>query len=320
MLFALFYLWLELCRRKIQRARKAGRHGPRFWLVVVTQHPQDIPSIANTIDHPNIHQFSINFPSISIHPFINPQKNPHIQNYLSSHPIPSIAHEIWWFLLIFDDFFKMIFDDFFMIFDELWWFLLIFHHLNLHFGQAKAKSSWWLQIYHGDRWRCRWTWWTSKWWKWSRFCCGPCLRNPSSCRPGRAGWENGGKMVGKWMEKWRVSLSRSKLLVGEAAPDRLWSPCLTMPGGEFEGFPQQPTRISAAGREDPAFVAQQKSLTSLCPAYDFFYLLSVALLLLLFPHFLPFSTSHKISTIFPHPRRIPQVGRGRQSQNRHPGR
>lgn len=72
------------------------------------------------------------------------------------------------------------------------------------------------------------------------------------------------------MEKWRVSLSRSKLLVGEAAPDRLWSPCLTMPGGEFEGFPQQPTRISAAGREDPAFVAQQKSLTSLCPAYDFF--------------------------------------------------
>lgn len=108
-----------------------------------------------------------------------------------------------WFLLIFADFwwfflwFLMIFDDFFMIFDELWWFLLIFHHLNLHFGQAKAKSSWWLQIYHGDRWRCRWTWWTSKWWKWSRFCCGPCLRNPSSCRPGRAGWENGGKMDGK---------------------------------------------------------------------------------------------------------------------------
>ena len=119
-----------------------------------------------------------------------------------------------------------------------------------------------------------------------------------------------------------------------AAPDRLWSPCLTMPhhaspcstmpGGEFEGFPQQPTRISAAGREDPAFVAQQKSLTSLCHLF-FDHFLShfwPAHLLLFFPTFLAISTT--FSSIFPHRSppslRFPQVGGGRQSQNGHPGR
>ena len=198
-----------------------------------------------------------------------------------------IFADFCWFLLIFDDFFLwflMIFDDFFMIFDELWWFLLIFHHLNLHFGQAKAKSSWWLQIYHGDRWRCRWTWWTSKWWKWSRFCCGPCLRNPSSCRPGRAGWENGGKMDGK-MESVSIQVETTSRW------SRPRSTLVTMP----HHARWRVWRISPATNEN---FCSWKRRSSFCRSTKIFDLTLSSLWLFLssfccsssslFPHFLPF--------------------------------